>query len=63
VRDVDEAWSAFSRLRMEYAGRVNALARHWATPPAQWIGDRSPLRYPRVHKSPPAGQPLVGARS
>jgi hypothetical protein len=64
VRDPDEAWAAFSRLRMEYAGRVNALARHWATPPAQWIGDRSPLRYPRLHASTPAEQkPLVGARS
>jgi hypothetical protein len=61
VRDVDEAWLAFSRLRMEYAGRVNALARHWATPPAQWIGDRSPLKYPRLHTPEPSA-PLVGAR-
>jgi hypothetical protein len=49
MRPADEAWEAFSRLRMEYAGRVNALARHWATPPAQWIGDRSPLRHTSVH--------------
>jgi hypothetical protein len=63
TRDVDEAWSAFSRLRMEYAGRVNALARNWATPPAQWIGDRSPLKHPRLHQTPPSQQPLVGARS
>ena len=40
----------------EYAGRVNALARYWATPPAQWIGDRSPLRYPRLHQ--PAASPI-----
>jgi hypothetical protein len=60
VRDVDEAWESFSRLRMEYAGRVNALARHFASPPAQWIGDRSPLRHPRLHAPPPA-RPLVGA--
>jgi ion channel len=49
LRDADQAWSDFSRLRQEYAGRVNALARHWASPPAQWIGDRSPLKYPRAH--------------
>ncbi len=71
VRDIDEAWADFSRLRMEYAGRVNALAHHWASPPAQWIGDRSPLRYPRLHVSPPSppappispppARPLVGA--
>ena len=45
LRDPDQAWADFSRLRSEYAGRVNALARHWASPPAQWIGDRSPLRH------------------
>jgi len=50
LRDPDAAWDDFSRLRAEYAGRVNALARHWATPPAQWIGDRSPLRNPRMHR-------------
>jgi ion channel len=43
VRDADEAWASFSRERAEYAGRLNTLARHWATPPAPWIGDRSPL--------------------
>lgn len=49
LRDEQESWASFSRQRAEYAGRVNALARYWATPPAQWIGDRSPLKYPRVH--------------
>jgi hypothetical protein len=61
MRDPDEAWDAFSRQRSEYAGRVNALARNWATPPAQWIGDRSPLKYPRLHSAPPLAPPLVGA--
>lgn len=28
-----------------YAGRLNALAKHWALPPAQWIGDRSYVRH------------------
>jgi hypothetical protein len=52
LQDADVSWANFSRLRMEYAGRVNALARNWATPPAQWIGDRSPLRFPRAHQAP-----------
>ncbi len=53
LRGADQAWADFSRLRSEYAGRVNALARHWASPPAQWIGDRSPLRQPRQHNVTP----------
>lgn len=61
LRDPDEAWDAFSRQRAEYAGRVNALARNWATPPAQWIGDRSPLKHPQTHLQTP--QPLVRAGS
>ncbi len=60
LRDADLAWADFSRLRGEYAGRVNALARHWASPPAQWIGDRSPLRHPRQHDPTPP-RALVGA--
>jgi hypothetical protein len=59
LKDADEAWAAFSRMRMEYAGRVNALARYWATPPAQWIGDRSPLRYPRLHTQRSSIRPVV----
>lgn len=50
LRDPDESWTNFARLRSDYAGRVNALALHWATPPAQWIGDRSPLKHPRFHQ-------------
>jgi hypothetical protein len=53
LQDADESWANFSMLRSEYAGRVNALARYWATPPAQWIGDRSPLRGPRLHREQP----------
>jgi hypothetical protein len=53
LQDPDVSWANFSRLRMEYAGRVNALARNWATPPAQWIGDRSPLKFPRAHVPAP----------
>jgi hypothetical protein len=54
LQDADQSWANFSRLRLEYAGRINALARYWATPPAQWIGDRSPLKYPRLHTPPPS---------
>jgi hypothetical protein len=62
LEDADQSWVSFSRLRQSYAGRVNALARYWATPPAQWIGDRSPLKHPRLHEpSPGVTQPLPGA--
>jgi hypothetical protein len=46
-----------------YAGRVNALAQYWATPPAQWIGDRSPLRYRFQHEAQraAAAAPVSGA--
>ncbi|HYW23365.1 MAG TPA: potassium channel family protein [Terriglobales bacterium] len=39
LRAESEGWEAFRRLRAEYAGRVNALAIYWVTPPAQWIGE------------------------
>jgi len=41
VADVDAAWADFTRLRAEYAGPLNALAKYLDVPPAQWIGDRS----------------------
>jgi hypothetical protein len=50
LRPETPAWQGFRRLRAEYAGRVNALARYWASPPAQWIGDRSPLRVHGRHE-------------
>ena len=56
-----EGWEAFQRLRSEYAGRVNALAMHWASPPAQWIGDRSPLRLRPQHDGH-ALAPIRGGR-
>ena len=53
LRPEPESWAAFQRLRSEYAGRINALAGYWASPPAQWIGDRSPLKHPvPYHNSP-----------
>jgi hypothetical protein len=43
LRDTDEAWKDFSQSRGQYASVLNAMARQWITPPAQWIGDRSAL--------------------
>ena len=57
------AWQRDALCR-EYAGRVNALALYWATPPAQWIGDRSPLKHPRLHvPEPELGPALPGVRA
>jgi hypothetical protein len=39
----EEAWNDFLHKRAVYAAALNALARHFATPPATWIGDRSDL--------------------
>jgi hypothetical protein len=41
VADGEAAWAEFARLRAEYAGPLNALAKYLDVPPAQWIGDRS----------------------
>lgn len=43
LADEAKAWDSFRRLRSEYAGSLNNMARHWAINPAQWIGDRSPI--------------------
>lgn len=43
----EESWLAFSRLRAQYAGQLNAMAKWFAAPPTQWIGDRSYVRFPR----------------
>lgn len=45
LRDGDGAWETFAALRANYAGDLNSMAWFWAVPPAQWIGDRSPLRH------------------
>jgi ion channel len=42
----EESWVAFSRLRSQYAGRLNQMAKWFAAPPTQWIGDRSYVRFP-----------------
>gem|GEM_PF-245103 len=44
VSDRDRAWELFSETRRTYAGALNAMARWWRIPPAQWVGDRSSLK-------------------
>src|SRR5439155_4334818 len=59
LRPEEVGWETFQRLRSEYAGRVNALAAHWASPPGQWIGDRSPLRVRAQHDGHVTAAPLT----
>lgn len=39
--DADEAWQSFERARSTYAGRLESMARYWATPATAWIGTRT----------------------
>jgi len=55
LRGAEESWSSFMTLRARYASALNAMARFWAIPPAQWIGDRSPLNYFKRHAGQTAG--------
>jgi hypothetical protein len=48
MRERDRAWGDFCATRSEYAAGLNALARHFAVPPALWISDRSVL----PHRAP-----------
>jgi len=51
----EESWVAFSRLRAQYAVALNNMAKWWAAPPTQWIGDRSYVRFPaQRHQEVPA---------
>jgi len=43
----EESWVAFSKIRSQYAGALNDMARWWAAPPTQWIGDRSYIKFAR----------------
>jgi hypothetical protein len=42
-KDGDSGWKRFIELRAKYAATLNHMASLLATPPAQWIGDRSYL--------------------
>ena len=45
LRDQETSWREFCSYRSRYAEPLNAIARYWAIPPAQWIGDRSAVRH------------------
>ncbi len=55
------AWQRFSQMRAQYAGSLNAMARHFHIPPAQWIGDRSFLRGVHHVAAPPPIPPEPAA--
>jgi hypothetical protein len=61
----EHAWGDFERLRSEYAAPLNAMARTFEIPPAQWIGDRSLLPHGRGRRTgpppPPAAQGAASA--
>jgi hypothetical protein len=44
----EESWQAFAKRRAVYASRLNMLARYFASPVTQWIGDRSILTQPHA---------------
>ncbi|TMG35376.1 MAG: two pore domain potassium channel family protein [Chloroflexi bacterium] len=44
LRPREQAWKKFVELRSAYADPLNTMAKFWAAPPAQWIGDRSYVR-------------------
>ena len=44
LRPREQAWKKFAELRSAYANPLNTMAKYWAAPPAQWIGDRSYVR-------------------
>jgi hypothetical protein len=54
VEDANSAWHAFERVRGTYAGRLEALARFWATPAPIWLGERATfVRFlSPVHRTP-----------
>jgi ion channel len=46
----ETAWDGFVKLRSEYAAPLNAIARLFEIPPAQWVGDRSFLPHPNERR-------------
>ena len=41
LQPADESWTEFVKYRSQYAAGLNEMAKHFAAPPAQWVGDRS----------------------
>ena len=46
LKDRDGAWETFASLRESYAANLAALARFFAIPAIQWVGDRSLISLP-----------------
>lgn len=63
LREPESAWQDFSEARATYAENLNGLARLLASPPTQWIGDRSVLPYERHRHTEDAEPQTVGERS
>ncbi len=61
VREGDAPWEHFAGVRRTYAGPLNAMARFWRVPPAQWIGDRSLLAEHAALTEEPAAPELTKA--
>jgi hypothetical protein len=56
LRPEADGWEAFREMRAAYAGRVNALAIYYASPPALWIGEEHVLaRAGHGDRLPPPG--------
>ena len=49
LRDEEQAWNQFTRLRAAYGAHLNALARWLEIPPVQWVGDRSMIERQQAH--------------
>ena len=45
LREENESWRDFVEHRAVYAESLNLLARYFASPPTQWIGDRSSISH------------------
>ena len=54
LRPADESWDEFKKHRGQYAAGLNEMAKHFAAPPAQWIGDRSMIDL--KHRMPSGGK-------
>ena len=57
LRPLEDAWPDFAATRATYATQLDAMARWWRIPPAQWVGDRS-----RIRSHVNAGAAAVGRR-
>jgi len=45
LREAEGSWLEFVQHRAVYAQSLNTMAKHFASPPSQWIGDRSSVAH------------------